>query len=800
MHSDTFVIFALLVILGFLLLPPIVTRPPLSESSFVTHQPGEEEVENDSSASPFASFSNDTELVQFISPFLDETSKPSSERVVEYDEFERTIRCQRENESSFERRLIRMEGEYIYVGCPVQHKLSISRLRDYNDSSLEGTVVHRRSFQGGVPIALFLYDGILVVFLRDERIAKTVNLHTFHRTHTTTIITRVVFMDVRDPAHPRDLKSFSVNGEYVEARLVDSYMYFVVAHRNCVHRVFDSPYGVDVDFPEIVEERRTWRPRMFHFRQPSHMFEFHSIVSVDLNENGNNGGGFDGGESHVNDRSEVDEKINKRDEQKGSDSKSKESSSGATSMGKKLSISSSSIHAQSFLLGYGSELYMSRNNLFISHPIHRSYGQEKEESERVFVSAVLPLLPADIRSSLWESRSGDRHQFDWMKVRAIMRDMYNDMDDEEARSLESKIAHHVEEFYRKLRLQNDRTWIHKFSCNRGIVRYSCGTTVPGHIRNSFSMDEYDGYLRVATMLHYRFSSSDLSSNFDHSLLEADENDSDVIPPHSVIFEEGTGTLFSCCDSFYVSILRVDTLQSCDRILVGTFDSARIKSLEFFMNSTLILSATDDEDMDGQVEAGSKVILLRWGALSGTIGTNSFDLGHYSLPLYSYGKDRLLLMSRSLVELGSGEIHPFGLRMTLISMGTGVEENGEQIYRSLSDSFKFNSPIFDDPSFLLTFADLGMIVLPVSQSLVDPVLIKIVDLHDPTQTIEEARKVDVCGFMYDDDFVDGMDAEKCELLRMEKIDEQSFAFSTRKRTIVCSLSRNEDFRLSYQVKM
>eukprot|EP01028_Stygiella_incarcerata_P004301 TRINITY_DN1927_c0_g1_i5.p1 TRINITY_DN1927_c0_g1~~TRINITY_DN1927_c0_g1_i5.p1 ORF type:complete len:799 (+),score=229.79 TRINITY_DN1927_c0_g1_i5:87-2483(+) len=498
MHSDTFVIFALLVILGFLLLPPIVTRPPLSESSFVTHQPGEEEVENDSSASPFASFSNDTELVQFISPFLDETSKPSSERVVEYDEFERTIRCQRENESSFERRLIRMEGEYIYVGCPVQHKLSISRLRDYNDSSLEGTVVHRRSFQGGVPIALFLYDGILVVFLRDERIAKTVNLHTFHRTHTTTIITRVVFMDVRDPAHPRDLKSFSVNGEYVEARLVDSYMYFVVAHRNCVHRVFDSPYGVDVDFPEIVEERRTWRPRMFHFRQPSHMFEFHSIVSVDLNENGNNGGGFDGGESHVNDRSEVDEKINKRDEQKGSDSKSKESSSGATSMGKKLSISSSSIHAQSFLLGYGSELYMSRNNLFISHPIHRSYGQEKEESERVFVSAVLPLLPADIRSSLWESRSGDRHQFDWMKVRAIMRDMYNDMDDEEARSLESKIAHHVEEFYRKLRLQNDRTWIHKFSCNRGIVRYSCGTTVPGHIRNSFSMDEYDGYLRVAT--------------------------------------------------------------------------------------------------------------------------------------------------------------------------------------------------------------------------------------------------------------------------------------------------------------
>jgi len=40
--------------------------------------------------------------------------------------------------------------------------------------------------------------------------------------------------------------------------------------------------------------------------------------------------------------------------------------------------------------------------------------------------------------------------------------------------------------------------IHRVSIDAGTVRYACSVRVPGTILNQFSMDEYDGYLRVAT--------------------------------------------------------------------------------------------------------------------------------------------------------------------------------------------------------------------------------------------------------------------------------------------------------------
>jgi len=48
--------------------------------------------------------------------------------------------------------------------------------------------------------------------------------------------------------------------------------------------------------------------------------------------------------------------------------------------------------------------------------------------------------------------------------------------------------------------EDETSTIHKFSISEGNIRYVCSAKVPGTILNQFSMDVYQGYLRVATTL------------------------------------------------------------------------------------------------------------------------------------------------------------------------------------------------------------------------------------------------------------------------------------------------------------
>jgi len=46
--------------------------------------------------------------------------------------------------------------------------------------------------------------------------------------------------------------------------------------------------------------------------------------------------------------------------------------------------------------------------------------------------------------------------------------------------------------------ESEKTTVHKISIADGRIEYKCGSEVPGHVLNQFSMDEYQGYLRIAT--------------------------------------------------------------------------------------------------------------------------------------------------------------------------------------------------------------------------------------------------------------------------------------------------------------
>lgn len=68
---------------------------------------------------------------------------------------------------------------------------------------------------------------------------------------------------------------------------------------------------------------------------------------------------------------------------------------------------------------------------------------------------------------------------------------------------------------------SEKTTIHKFELNNGAIAYMAAGSVDGHILNQFSMDEYDGYFRIATTVGEV--SRNLESQSDNRLYILDTN-------------------------------------------------------------------------------------------------------------------------------------------------------------------------------------------------------------------------------------------------------------------------------------
>jgi uncharacterized secreted protein with C-terminal beta-propeller domain len=59
---------------------------------------------------------------------------------------------------------------------------------------------------------------------------------------------------------------------------------------------------------------------------------------------------------------------------------------------------------------------------------------------------------------------------------------------------------------------DETTMIHKISIGNGEIEYRTKGEVPGHILNQFSMDEYNGYFRIATTIGYSWDANNPSKN------------------------------------------------------------------------------------------------------------------------------------------------------------------------------------------------------------------------------------------------------------------------------------------------
>jgi uncharacterized secreted protein with C-terminal beta-propeller domain len=286
---------------------------------------------------------------------------------------------------------------------------------------------------------MFINDDRLIIFTLTNDQTPVFAEYDFAPRPRYTSKTHALIYDISDRANPTQIKDYNLNGNYYESRMIGNYVYFIV-NENVYY------YNNVIDMPVIRESsEKLISPEIYYFDNPENNYNFNTIASFNIK-------------------------------------------------------SDDSISAKTFMMGYSNNLYVSRNNIYITYQKNLPYTYYKEHNEDRFYKVVVPLLPLDIQNKINSIRNNiELTSYEkWDTISSILEDMYNTMEEKEKLTLIEKIENAITDYEAKIEAERRKTVIHKIKIDDGYIDYDIKGEVHGYLLNQFSMDEHAGYFRVAT--------------------------------------------------------------------------------------------------------------------------------------------------------------------------------------------------------------------------------------------------------------------------------------------------------------
>lgn len=146
------------------------------------------------------------------------------------------------------------------------------------------------------------------------------------------------------------------------------------------------------------------------------------------------------------------------------------------------------VTAEVFILGTPSTIYVSTDNIFITSISNNYYYDEIYD---LMIEYVLPYLPDDAEEELNKVNTLTIDDYQKITISEWIIQNYVEKLDETQK----------QDIARQLVMQFEKTIIHKISINNGEIEYQSQGTVPGYVKNQFSISEYNNNLRVATTVN-----------------------------------------------------------------------------------------------------------------------------------------------------------------------------------------------------------------------------------------------------------------------------------------------------------
>lgn len=331
--------------------------------------------------------------------------------------------------------ILKTDGEYIYTVSG--EKLYVIKAYPGENAKIDASM----DFDIGRPTGMFINGDKLVVFGYVE------DYDWFSDVSTNNQMSFVQVYDVSDKKSPELVKEFTVEGSYVDSRMIDEYAYIIVRSQPDIYHGPITPFFFEGNVMKSVAISDVSR-----FNIPYDYAQFVSIFALDI------------------DHLEVDSHT--------------------------LTVESSQ------------EVYMSENNLYLSYT---KYINEWEMERKVMNELVIPKLSDHDKELVRKIKSTDNEILSYYekqnKINNIVYRYMNYLSEDERDQLQDEID---AELKSRLEAYDYReyTIINKVAVDGLDITPVANTMIPGGINNQFSMDEYNNVLRVATTVSAQWSRFD----------------------------------------------------------------------------------------------------------------------------------------------------------------------------------------------------------------------------------------------------------------------------------------------------
>jgi len=148
-----------------------------------------------------------------------------------------------------------------------------------------------------------------------------------------------------------------------------------------------------------------------------------------------------------------------------------------------------------YLTGGARNIFVSQDNIYLSYQKRMDYKEYLNDFVKdVAFVVLLSSGDEEVRGVL------DLDKKDYEKLNVIRNIIYDysmSLEGSEKAEFDEELMELEEEFEIEIQKKIEKTIVHKINVDEDDINYKSVGEVPGVVLNQFSMDEYDGYLRVA---------------------------------------------------------------------------------------------------------------------------------------------------------------------------------------------------------------------------------------------------------------------------------------------------------------
>ena len=363
--------------------------------------------------------------------------------------------------------IIKTDGKYIYAVS--QKNLFI--VNAYPAGNAE--VLAKISFKSR-PQDIYINDNSLVVFGRNDLIHKTERYSRSFVQRSNYIFFKV--FDIADKKNPKQIRDLNFEGSYNNSRMIGDYVYFVTQNYNYNYD-YDYPLPIILEDGKVMTQNcalssvRCYTPSVYYFDMPYQSYNFTSVNAINIKDN-------------------------------------KEAVTGDV-----------------YLLSGNQNMYVSQNNIYITYTRHISEYQLMMEVTKEVVYPRLSVKNQERIAKIDSVENFILSQNEKMsKINYIVERYINSLTDDEQARLEDEVEKNLKQKYADISKELEKTIIHKIAVKNGALEYKTYGEVTGRVLNQFSMDERDGYFRIATTKNRTWSRfEDSNQESYNNLYVLDEN-------------------------------------------------------------------------------------------------------------------------------------------------------------------------------------------------------------------------------------------------------------------------------------